>query len=537
MLGLHSVTSIGRIVIYQFANCSLDTARRELRQGNGLVAIEPQVFDVLTFLIEARDRVVSRHDLLDTVWHGRIVSEATISSRLNSARTAIGDSGAKQRLIRTLPRKGVRFVGEVREVADPEPEPSHHDAPPAAIVWRDGPRLPSIAVLPFTNMSGDPEQDYFADGMAEEIITALSRGSGLFVIARNSSFAYKGRAIDVRQVGQELGVAYVLEGSVRRSRDQLRITGQLVDAASGAYLWSDRFDGDLQNVFELQDRVSESVAAAIEPTLQFAEIGRLGRDRPARLDAYDHLLRAYALLSEFTADSMAAASHCLDHSLAVDPAYAPAMAAAAYCRAQCHFQGWAQQNDAGRAEAVSLAWRAVELAPNDAQVLWMAAFSVWNMAPTGRDRARELFGRSLLINPNSAMALTLAGWIETMCGNQDAGREMVARAQRLNPRDPRGWLMSGVMAIAAVIDEDYVEAVRWAERALAQNRRFAVALRVLAVALVRLGEPDRARQAVRELLEIVPELTISGFFARIPVPLESMAKAYADALKTAGLPE
>ena len=291
MLGLHSFTSIGRVVIYQFAGCTLDTARRELRQGDDLVAIKPQVFDVLTFLIEARDRVVSRDNLMDTVWHGRIVSEATLSSRLNSARTAIGDNGAEQRLIRTLPRKGVRFVGEVREVADPEPEPPRHGAPPAAITWRDGPRLPSIAVLPFTNMSGDREQDYFADGMAEEIITALSRSSGLFVIARNSSFAYKGRAIDVRQIGQELGVAYVLEGSVRRSRDQLRITGQLVDAASGAHLWSDRFDGDLQKVFELQDRVSESVAAAIEPTLQRAEIGRLGRDRPVRLDAYEPLAK------------------------------------------------------------------------------------------------------------------------------------------------------------------------------------------------------------------------------------------------------
>jgi tetratricopeptide (TPR) repeat protein len=213
------------------------------------------------------------------------------------------------------------------------------------------------------------------------------------------------------------------------------------------------------------------------------------------------------------------------------------MAAAAYCRAQCHFQGWVPQDDAGRAEAVKLAWRAVELAPNDAQVLWMAAFAVWNMAQTGRERAREMFSRSLLINPNSAMALTLAGWIETMCGNQGAGREMVARAQRLNPRDPRGWLMSGVMAIAAVIDENYAEAVRWAEQALAQNRHFAVALRVVAVALVQLGQQDRATKAVQELLEIEPELTISDFFARIPVPLDKMAKTYADALRAAGLPE
>jgi TolB-like protein/Flp pilus assembly protein TadD len=537
VLGSDPATSIDCIVIYQFGNCTLDTARRELRQGNGLVAVEPQVFDVLAFLIEARDRVVSRDDLLDAVWHGRIVSEATLSSRLNSARTAIGDNGAEQRLIRTVPRKGVRFVGEVRVILDPVREPPGGIAPAEAIAWRDGPRFPTVAVLPFTNMSGDPEQDYLADGIAEEIITSLSRSSGLFVIARNSSFTYKGKAIDVRQVGQELGVAYVLEGSVRRSRDELRITGHLVDAASGAHLWSDRFEGDPRAIFELQDRVSASVAAAIEPTLQLAEIVRLGRDRPVQLDAYDLLLRAYALLSDFTAASMKASLDCLDQSLAVDPAYAPAMAAAAYCRAQCHFQGWVQQDDAGRAVAVRLAWRAVELTPNDAQVLWMAAFAVWNMALTGRERARELFSRSLLINPNSAMALTLAGWIETMCGNQGAGREMVARAQRLNPRDPRGWLMSGVMAIAAVIDENYAEAVQWAERALAQNRRFAVALRVAAVALVKLGEQDRARQVVQELLEIEPELTISGFFARIPVPLESMAKIYADALKAAGLPE
>jgi tetratricopeptide (TPR) repeat protein len=167
----------------------------------------------------------------------------------------------------------------------------------------------------------------------------------------------------------------------------------------------------------------------------------------------------------------------------------------------------------------------------------MAAFAVWNMAQTGRERAREMFSRSLLLNPNSAIALTLAGWIETMCGNQGTGREMVVRAQRLNPRDPRGWLMSGVMAVAAVIDENYAEAVRWAERALAQNRRFAVALRVLAVGRVKLGQQDRAVQAIQELLEIEPELTISGFFARIPVPLERMAKTYTDALRTAGLPE
>jgi len=524
-------------LIYEFGNFVLDAERRELRQSGALVAVEPQVFDLLAFLISARDRVVSRDDILAAVWHGRIVSEATLSSRLNAARTAIGDTGAAQHLIRTLPRKGVRFVGDAREVAEARPEPTAGTATlESSATVRAGPRLPAVAVLPFTNMSHDPEQAYFADGVTEEIITALSRISGLFVIARNSSFTYRGKAVDVRQVGQELGVGYVLEGSVRRSRDQLRITGQLVDAVSGANLWSDRFDGDPLDVFELQDRVAERVAAAIEPTLQIAEIGRLGRDRPARLDAYDLLLRAYALLSEFTATGIEAALACLEQSRALDPDYVPAMAAAVYCRALCHFQGWAKQDDTVRADAVTLAWSAVERAPNDAQVLWMAAFAIWNMAGTGREKARDLFRRSLLINPNSAMALTLAGWIETMCGNQHAGREMVARAQRLNPRDPRGWLMSGVMAIAAVIDENYAEALSWAEQALGQNRRFAVALRVAAVAYVKLGQQDRARHAVRQLLEIEPDLTISGFFARIPVPLESMAKTYAEALKAAGLP-
>ncbi|MDO9713599.1 tetratricopeptide repeat protein, partial [Paracraurococcus lichenis] len=224
-------------------------------------------------------------------------------------------------------------------------------------------------------------------------------------------------------------------------------------------------------------------------------------------------------------------------ALAIDPAYAAAMATAAYLHAQRHFQGWSLSEETTRTEALQLAWRSVEIAPNNAQVLWMAAFAIWNMAQVDRDRARDLFGRSLLINPNSAMALTLAGWIEIMSGNQGAGRAMITRAQRLNPRDPRGWLMSGALAIAAVIDEDFAGAAAWAERALAQNRRFAVALRVLAVALVRTGRHESARRVVQDLLTVDPGLTISGFLARIPVPLASMVATYAEALRLAGLPE
>ncbi len=521
-------------MIYRFGPFTLDSARRELSRDGAEIAVEPQVFDLLRVLIERRDRVVSRDDLLEAVWNGRIVSEATLGSRINAARTAIGDTGTEQRWIRTLPRKGVRFVGTVQEAVQ---EAGPGAAPlGSGLAWRAGPRLPAVAVLPFTNMSPDPEQDYFADGMTEEIITALSRVSGLFVIARNSTFTYRGAAIDVRRVGQELGVGYVVAGSVRRGGSRLRITGQLVDAGTGAHLWADSFDGGLDDVFALQERVAARAAAAIEPTLQLAEIGRLGRDAPAHPDAYDRLLRANARLADFTAAGMAAALDHLDEALALDPGYAPAMAAAAYCRAQCHFQGWIAQGEAERAAAVRLAWGAVERAPGDAQVLWMAAFAVWNMSETGRERARDLFGRALLVNPNSALALTLAGWIETMCGRAEAGRAMVERALQLNPRDPRGWLMSGVLAVAAVSEADYPEAIRWAERALAQNRRFAVALRALAVAHVGLGQPERARQAVAELLEIEPELTVSGFLARIPFPVAALGQRYAEALALAGLP-
>jgi TolB-like protein/tetratricopeptide (TPR) repeat protein len=525
-------------LLFRFDEFVLDTDRRELRRGTNAVAVEPQVFDVLEFLIRARDKVVSRDELMAEVWHGRIVSEATLSSRVNAARTAIGDNGEQQRLIRTLPRKGVRFVGEVSEDTG-APSPAVVTAPsPDTLSAADSDGL-SIAVLPFTNMSADPEQDYFGDGIAEEIITALSRCSGLFVIARNSSFTYKNKPVDIREVGRTLGVNYVLEGSVRRAGERLRIIAQLIDARSGAHLWADRFDGERHDVFDLQDRITEHAVAAIEPTLRIAEIERRKHSRPNKPDAYDLLLRASGFEHDFTPASMAAALDCLHQALALDPTYAPAMAAAAYCHAQRHFQGWISPDDSHRNEGLALARRAIERMPNDPQILWMAAFAIWNLAETQTAKAAaiELFSRSLAINPNSATALALAGWIETMRGKQQAGRVLLDRAHRLNPLDPHGWFVSGALAIAAIIDENYAEAITWADKALLQNRRFAVALRALAVALVNVGAHERAAQVIEELLTIEPELTVSAFFARIPMPVESMAKTYANALKAAGLPE
>jgi TolB-like protein/Tfp pilus assembly protein PilF len=526
-------------MIFQFDDCRLDTNRRELRRKAAIVDLEPQVFDLLEYLIRNRDRVVSRDDLLEAVWQGRIVSESTLSSRINAARTAVGDDGAAQRLIRTLPRKGVRFVGDVRvEQEQPASQPTLATGAAAPNSRPEMPAAggPSIAVLPFTNMSGDPESDYFADGMAEEIITALSRCGGILVIARNSSFIYKGQAVDVRKVGRELGVGYVLEGSVRRFEDRLRITAQLIETSAGTHLWADRFDGSLSDVFELQDRIAETAAAIIEPKLRFAEVERVRRRPTQNLDAYELWLRAVWHASEFTRESMAAAQHCLDQALELDPSYALAMASSAYYHAHCHFQGWVEEPDGRRTRAIDLAWNAVELAKHDANVLWQAAFAVWTLERNG-PKAVELFRRALQINPNSAIALGMAGWVEAANGNPTEGRRLLEKSQRLSPRHPRGWFVSTGMAIACLAEENFQEAVTWAEKALAENRRFGVALRVLAVALVNTGHLDKAKAIVSEVLRMEPNLTLSGLRMRLPARNAPILDLYRESLRKAGLPD
>jgi TolB-like protein len=400
-------------LLFLFENYALDTDRRELRRGAVAVPVEPQVCDLLTYLIKNRDRVASKDDLIAAVWGGRIVSESALTTRINEARCAIGDSGAEQRLIKTLARKGLRFVGAVREETKPEtPELSLPDKP-------------SIAVLPFSNMSGNPQEDYFADGMAEEIITALSRCAWLFVIARNSSFTYKSKGVDVRQVGRELGVRYVLEGNVRRAGHRLRFTGQLIDCSSGAHIWADRFEGTASDVFELQDQFTASVVAVIEPKLQLAEIERTMHKPTSNLDAYDLFLRALQLADEFTAEGLATALGHLEQALAIDPSYAVAMALAAYCRALLVQQGWAQDLEAEAREGLRLASRAIELGKDDGNVFWMAAYAVLRLQMDPA-RARELAYHSLELNPNSAIALGMAGRAELLSGNTSKALELLS---------------------------------------------------------------------------------------------------------------
>ena len=261
-----------------FGNCEIDVERRELRRANVPVHVEPQVFDLLIYLVRNRDRVVSKDDLIASIWGGRIVSDSTLTSRINAARTAIGDSGGGQKLIRTIARKGLRFVGAVRaQSTDDELAPAADEIQERSRAALPLPDRPAIAVLPFVNMSGDREQEYFSDGISEDIITALSKLRWFFVIARNSSFTYKGKAVHMRQVAEELGVGYVVEGSVRKGGDRVRITVQLNDAATGSHIWAERYDRDLADVFAVQDEITEAIVAAIEPQLYAAENFRARR--------------------------------------------------------------------------------------------------------------------------------------------------------------------------------------------------------------------------------------------------------------------
>jgi TolB-like protein/class 3 adenylate cyclase len=398
------------------------------------------------------------------------------------------------------------------------------------------PDKPSIAVLPFQNLSGDPNQEYFADGMAEEIITALSLCKSLFVIARNSSFTYKGKAVDVRQVGRELGVRYVLEGSVRRDSERLRFTIQLIDAISGRHIRADRFEGNIGDVFALQDRITESVVAIIEPDVQLAEIERLKHAPAASLDAYELLLRAQQLEFEFTGESLSEAIRCLDRALTLDPCYAQAMALAAHCYSARIHQGWATEPRREMDEALRLAARAVELAKNDANVLWMAA-KVVLVIGMDAERAKQLAYASLALNPNSAAALAVTGIIESNSANREKAFELFRRAERLNPRDRRGWGVGAMIAVAHLVDGQFDRAAAIAETTLLQNPRNAVALRALAASFAKMGQGEKAAKVLGELLKIDPNVTISSLRTRIMFMDEGVWQRYADGLRRAGLPE
>jgi TolB-like protein len=391
----------------------------------------PQVFDLLVYLLQNRERVVSKDDLLASVWGGRIVSDATLDSRIAAARRAVGDSGAAQTLIRTFARKGVRFVGEVREDGKPAALAPELAAGPGRLELAL-PDRPSIAVLPFANLSGDSEQEYFVDGIVEDIITGLSRIRWLHVIARNSTFVYKGRAVDVKQIGRELGVRYVLEGSLRKAGSRVRLTAQLIEAASGRHVWAERYDRGLDDIFAVQDEITLSVVGYIEPSLRQAEIERAKRKRPDSLDAYDLYLRALPYAMVFMPGDADKALPVLRQSLELEPGFAAAHAAAAWCHEQRYLRGGLDPAD--KTAALAHARAALEAGADDAGTLATAGFVI-GLVDHDYDTAMNAIDRGLAMSPSSALALSLGSVILGHAGRTAEAIDYAERALRWCPLD------------------------------------------------------------------------------------------------------
>jgi adenylate cyclase len=398
------------------------------------------------------------------------------------------------------------------------------------------PDKPSLVVLPFQNMSGDPEQEYFADGMVEEITTAISRLPWLFVIARNSAFTYKGKPVDVKQVAQELGVRYVLEGSVRKAGNRVRITGQLIDTTTGAHIWADRFDGALDDIFELQDQVASNVAGAMEPKLRQSEIERACRKPTANLTAYDLFLRALAQHHRYTEEGLAEAVVLAGQALAIDPSYAPAAALVGRCRGHQRAQGWGSLSADDIAEACRLARMALEIERDDADTISQAAFTLFLFAGEAAMAAAAL-DRALALNPNAALACRVRGNIHALSNQPEAAIEASERARRLSPFDPYIAFFAANIAIAHLAARRFEQAIEWADHALHDQPRLANAMRVKVVALAHLDRLDEARAELSRVLAIDPKLTITGYRAYAHFMAPEVLELYVTGLRLAGLPE
>jgi TolB-like protein len=522
---------------FLFANHVLDTSRQELSCGGEGVPVEPQVFDVLLYLLENRDRVVSKDDLFDNIWEGRIVSESTLTSRINAVRKAVGDSGRDQRLVRTIARKGFRFIGDVRvlqgdvkgEQTSIQPSSNDNDQPPAPLSALD---RPAIAVLPFTNMSDEVEQEYFSDGISEDIITALSKLRWFYVIARNSSFVYKGKSVHLKQVGEELGVGYVVEGSVRKDGDRVRITVQLNDVATGSHIWAERYDRSLAGVFALQDEITQAIVAAIEPQLYAAESFRAQRKAPDSMDAWDLVMRALSHYWRVTRQDNVVAQALLEKAIDIDPNYGRALGLLAASHVFGAHMGWEE-----RAKALVVAERAALSAIHaDSEDAWAhhALASVYLMNRRFDDSLAE-YELALRLNPNFSPARGYYGVALAYCGRWEEGDRNARHALRLSPRDPFAAIYCGVAAYSQFVGGNYEEAMRLARDGLRLRADFVGAHRVLTAAAAAAGFDDIASAALAELRRVQPNISLEWIANEMPFKHEKDRDCYLAGFRRAGL--
>lgn len=511
---------------FRFENNVLDSDLRELTCDGTAVPLQPQVFDLLLYLVTQRARLVSKGDLISQIWGDRIISESALNSRINAARKAIGDDGAAQRLIKTIPRKGFRFVGEVREAAASHAQAGTKPTPPRVA------DRPAIAVLAFENMSGDPAQDYFGDGISEDILTALSKQRWFMVIARNSSFTYKGRAVHIRQIAEELGVRYVVEGSVRKADNRVRITAQLNDAVSGNHLWAERYDRELVDVFAVQDEITNAIAAAIEPQIHAAENFRAHRKPPASLDAWDLLMRALSHYWRVTRQDHGAARALLERAIAIDPNYGQALSVLAVNDMFGVHLGWAELAAvAPAAEAAALA--AVRCDHENAwahAALGSVCFSTRRLAD-----ALSEFEQALALNPNFSLAQGYYALALSYAGRSRDSFEAAQRAIRLSPRDPSLAIYHGIAAYARFTERHYDEAIALAREAIRHRGDLTGAYRVLAVSAGMTGDGVLAETALGELRRTQPGISLHWIATQLPWANDGDREHYLEGFRRAGL--
>ena len=478
---------------FLFEDYVLDTERRELRRGFARLSMEPQVFDLLEYLVRNRDRVVSKDDLLASVWGGRIVSESTLASRINAARRIIGDTGEQQRLIRTIIGKGVRFVGTTRELQD-----TGQSAVP--------PRMPrlSIVLLPFAHFSNDRELEYFADGITDDLTTDLSQITGGFVIARSTAFTYKGKLVDVKKIGRELGVRYVVEGSVRRAGDMLRLNVQLTDVESGAHLWADRFDTDAADLAQTQSEITGRLARSINFKLVEAEGLSIEREKALDPEPHDLLIRGWAMLSRpISASTRHEALRIFERVLEIDGDSAAGKIGVAYALICNIGDGWSTSVQKDKTRAEQLLLEAIEYDANSVRA--RAALGLLRRLQNRLDESRIELETAIALSTNYAPAFCQLGMTLICLGEPEAAIPKIEKGIRLSPHDPTSPTAYSILSQAHLLLGHAEPAIELARKACAGNPRLYFTHMLLAAALGLKGDVEQARAALAEGIKVRPD--------------------------------
>jgi TolB-like protein/tetratricopeptide (TPR) repeat protein len=510
--------------ILEFGPFRLDADAALLFRGAEPTPLGRRAVLLLALLVRRAGEPVSKNDLIEAAWPAQAIEDSNLTVQIAAVRRTLADASGDAQWIETLPRRGYRYVGP----AATAPNADRAYGPSLTL-----PDRPSIAVLPFTNLGGDAEQDYFADGMVDDIITGLSRINWLFVIARNSTFTYKGRTVDVKQVGRELGVRYVLEGSVRKTGGNVRITGQLIDAATGMHVWAERYDRQSKDVFALQDDIAMSVVGAIAPSLRRAEINRVRRKRPDSLDAYDLVLRAQPDVDSGMPEQVTQALVLLERAISLEPSYALAHGNAAMCH-HCLFLRAGLQ-EASRAASIEHARSAIAHGQDDAVALTLAGFSL-GMDGHDRSAAFTALDAALSISPSSALTYILGSVMLGWGGDADRAIEWSERGMRLSPFDSWAFAAFDAQAMGHFHRGRFEDACRAAYRSVQANPRHSITHVQLAAALAKLGRLQEARAAAARVLELHPTFRYGRQFRGVNCA-PALAASLGEALRVAGLPE